>query len=235
MVEDDKRTKSLDSSKEINELLKEFYLPEDEPDEFTTFFCDLETKLQDQDPGNKINKSIDSIENSYLLRQEKLEKIINRLEKGEFDAEVKKTKPSSRPKFKKLKTTALVSSLLLALTLAGIASFKKYNKYNFISPDNANVEWRDFDLTHHQEQKLAGIESNYNDIFSREGKFIDEKKSALEDEINKEKPDFGLIDQYHRQILDHEVILKREQLNSFLEKRFILNEKQSLKLIRELK
>ena len=57
----------------------------------------------------------------------------------------------------------------------------------------------------------------------------------LDKELTKANPNLSLIDKYQREILDNEITLKRQEVNVFIEKRFVLSEKQTLKLLKALR
>ncbi len=217
---------------EVLDLLQNFYQPEStEIEEFTEFYAAIEKKLAQQNPVSRIAKLGNDIENSLNEREQKLSQYIRRLEQ-------KKIKPKKKLEKKpqlQFGIKIAASILVLALVaLASIASLRNMQSYNYISLDGDDIDWKILNLNEEQQTKLQDINQSWKAFQAKESSTIEERKSKLIAEMNKEKPDFSLMDKYQRDILDHEVALKREKLNSFLEKRFILSEAQSLKLIKEM-
>lgn len=218
---------------EVLDLLQNFYQPEStEMEEFTEFYAAIEKKLTKQNPVSRIAKLGNDLENSLNEREQKLAQYIKRLEQKKIKPKKKleEKKPQSFFSFK-----LIASILVLALVaLASIASLKNMQSYNYISLEGDDIDWKILNLDKEQQTKLQDINQSWQAFQAKETSLIEERKSKLITEMSKEKPDFSLMDKYQRDILDHEVALKREKLNSFLEKRFILSEEQSLKLMKEM-
>lgn len=135
--------------------------------------------------------------------------------------------------FKKL---AVAASLVLALGLASFAGYKYRDEYNYMLPpeDSSNIRWASLGLTQAQSKRILEIENNWKEIRNSEEAIIEQVRSNLSKELAKEKPNLSLVDKYQRDILDHEIHMKREEVNSFMEKRFVLNESQTFKLFKQL-
>ncbi|MBT6844099.1 MAG: hypothetical protein HOA17_09970 [Candidatus Melainabacteria bacterium] len=233
MIDKEDKTKNRDSKDrkpdEIIELLTNFYEPEDsEVEEFDLFFDSIEHKLEEQNPVNRISKISDQIETNISLREQKLAQLLRRLDQK------KNTSKTKRSKKFKLKPMIGVMVILLVITLASIARINNAQNYNYISLEGENLNWQSLNLNETQKTQLETIDNEWLAFKSTEDTLIDSRRTKLLAEMNASSPDFSQIDKYQREILDHEVILKRQKLNSFLEKRFILNEEQSLQLIREI-
>lgn len=222
------------SPEEIIDLLKSLYNPDlsIEMQDFDDFYQSIENKIEEQNPTNKINKAGREIDSNFYTRQMKLENLEKNLEQKTF--QVHKTK-KKKIKFSFSKAIMAACAVCLILTLAGIANFNNLPKYNFLNLEDENFDWSQLNLSQEQKQKIEEINHEWMNYSSKERGIIEAKRNKLTAEINKEKPDFSLMDKYQRDILDHEVNLKREKLNVFMEKRFVLDEAQSLELIRSLR
>lgn len=245
MTKDENKSNPKNSSDrepdEVLDLLQNFYQPEStEIEEFTEFYAAIEKKLNEQNPVSRIAKLGNDLENSLNEREQKLSQYIRRLEqkriKPQNTNKNKNTKKIEEKKPQSFFSTKLVASIvvLALVALASIASLKNMQSYNYISLEGDDIDWKILNLNEDQQTKLQAINQSWQAFQAKESSIIEERKSKLVTEMNKEKPDFSLMDKYQRDILDHEVAIKREKLNTFLEKRFILNEEQSLKLIREM-
>ncbi|MDA0771357.1 MAG: hypothetical protein O3C63_00270 [Cyanobacteria bacterium] len=233
MIDKEDKTKNKDSKDrkpdEIIELLTNFYEPEDlEIEEFDLFFDSIEQKLEDQNPVNRISKISDQIETNINLREQKLAQLLRRLDQKKNTSQVKKSKKL------KLKPIIAIVVILLLITLASIARINNTQNYNYISLEGENLDWQSLNLNETQKTQLEAIDNEWLAFKSSEETLIESRRTKLVTEMNASSPDFLQIDKYQREILDHEVMLKRQKLNTFLEKRFILNEEQSLQLIREI-
>ena len=233
MIDKEDKTKNKDfkdkKPDEIIELLTNFYEPEDsELEEFDLFFDSIEQKLEDQNPVNRISKISDQIETNINLREQKLAQLLRRLDQKK---NTKKTKKSKQFKFKPVIGIVVI---LLLITLASIARINNTQNYNYISLEGENLNWQSLNLNETQKTQLEAIDNEWLAFKTTEEALIKSRRTKLLAELNATAPDFSQIDKYQREILDHEVILKRQKLNTFLEKRFILNEEQSLELIREI-
>lgn len=215
---------------EIIELLENFYQVEDsETEDFDLFFDSIEQKITEQNPANRISKIGDDIENNINLREQKLSRFLRRLEQK--NGKTKKKPKSNKPKLKQIVGVIVVLTLI---ALASFANLDNFKSYNYISLEGDDINWQILELDENQRNKLKTINDEWISFKTTEENLINHKRSNLLLEMNSTNPNFALIDKYQREILDHEVILKRQKLNVFLEKRFILNEEQSLKLIREI-
>lgn len=232
MIDKEDKNKSKDRKPdEIIELLENFYqVEESEIEEFDLFFDSIEQKIEEQNPATRISKIGDQIETNFNSREQKLSQLLRRLEQKSNQPKKKKRKINNS----KLKQIFGVALILILVTLASFASFKNSNSYNYISLEAEDIDWKILDLNQEQKTKLSEIDSTWTSFKASEEGLIEQRRTQLLAEMNKETPNFSQIDKYQREVLDHEVILKRQKLNSFLEKRFILNEEQSLKLIREI-
>lgn len=233
MIDKEDKTKNKDSKDrkpdEIIELLTNFYEPEDlEIEEFDLFFDSIEQKLEDQNPVNRISKISDQIETNINLREQKLAQLLRRLDQKKNTSQVKKSKKL------KLKPIIAIVVILLLITLASIARINNTQNYNYISLEGENLDWQSLNLNETQKTQLEAIDNEWLAFKSSEETLIESRRTKLVTEMNASSPDFLQIDKYQREILEHEVMLKRQKLNTFLEKRFILNEEQSLQLIREI-
>lgn len=233
MIDKEDKTKNKDSKDrkpdEIIELLTNFYEPEDsELEEFDLLFDSIEQKLEDQNPVNRISKISDQIETNINLREQKLAQLLRRLDQKKNTSKVKKSKKL------KLKPIIAIVVILLLITLTSIARINNTQNYNYISLEGENLDWQNLNLNETQKTQLEAIDNEWLAFKSSEETLIENRRTKLLAEMNATAPDFSQIDKYQREILDHEVMLKRQKLNTFLEKRFILNEEQSLQLIREI-
>ncbi|MDD9898170.1 MAG: hypothetical protein OXU45_04125 [Candidatus Melainabacteria bacterium] len=226
-----KKDKSKDRKPDdIIELLEDLYEPnESEMTEFDLFFDGIEQKIDEQNPVNRISKIGDKIEDNINYREQKLSQLVRRLEQ-KSKTKARKQKKSPNRFLSILSAAALVT----LIALAGFAGFKNFKSYNYINLEAENIDWDILKLSKEQKDQLQEIDNQWLSLKTQEEAFIEDKRATLIAEMNQPKPNFSLIDKYQREILDHEVMLKRTKLNSFLEKRFILNEEQSLKLIREI-
>lgn len=218
---------------EVLDLLQKFYQPElTEMEEFSDFYSNIEKKLTEQNPVSRVTKLGDAIENSLNEREQKLSQYVRRLEQKKVKP--KKTTPV-KSKFKFSVKKAIASVVVLALVaLASIASLKNIQHYDYSKLDGDAVDWQSLNLSEAQQAKMQEINQSWKAFQAHELSIIQERQSKLAAEMTSEKPDFSLMDKCQRDILDHEVAIKREKLNTFLEKRFILNEEQSLKLVKEM-
>ncbi len=224
---------------EVLDLLQEFYQPEMEDlQEFTEFYDAIDRKLTEQNPVHRISKLGDDLEASLSEREQKLAKYIRRLEQKRTQAD---QRPNPQPPSQPVTSRSYFSFKLLAsilvlvlIALASIASLKNLQSYNYISLEGDDIDWKTLNLTEKQQSKLQEVNQSWTAFQAQEQSFIDKRRNQLIEEMSKDKPDFSLMDKYQRDILDHEVALKREKLNSFLEKRFILTEEQSLKLMKAM-
>lgn len=137
---------------------------------------------------------------------------------------------------KKYKKAAIIVALTAIVGLGGIASFKYKEEYNYVLlPEDGDIKWSKLGLNKEQKVKLSLVEEKWQDLKTSEEEFINSRKANLDKELSKQSPNLRLIDKLQREILDHEILLKREEANSFLEKRFILTEEQTFKLLEQLK
>lgn len=229
MVNNKDKSKDRDSD-EIIELLGNFYEPDDsEMTDFGLFFDSIEQKIDEQNPVNRISKIGNSIEDNINYREQKLSQLVRRLEQ-------KSKTPKQKPKRRTGKILSILgaAALIVLITLASIASLKNFQSYNYINLEAENIDWNILNLSDEQKTQVQEIDNQWQSFKTQEDSFIEDRRSKLLSEMNQSKPNFSLIDKYQREILDHEIMLKRTKLNTFLEKRFILNEEQSLKLIREI-
>lgn len=213
---------------EVVDLLKEFYQPDEQLQEFEEFYQAIEDKLEAANPLNKIQNANNQMQDSYLRREQRLEEFITQLEQTQI------IKKQNYQRAKYSKQILVVAVIILLIGLTSIARLQNTNKYNYVSVDSDVVDWNILGLTDLQKDELNKLDKAWHAVESKEQMLIATKKNLLAEEMQAEHPDLSLIDKYQRDILDHEANLKRERLNSFLEKRFILNEEQSLKLIHEI-
>ena len=213
---------------EVVDLLKEFYQPDEQLQEFEEFYQAIEDKLEAANPLNKIQNANNQMQDSYLRREQRLEEFITQLEQTQI------IKKQNYQRAKYSKQILVVAVIILLIGLTSIARLQNANKYNYVSVDSDVVDWNILGLTDLQKDELNKLDKAWHAVESKEQMLIATKKNLLAEEMQAEHPDLSLIDKYQRDILDHEANLKRERLNSFLEKRFILNEEQSLKLIHEI-
>ncbi len=222
-----------DIDKKILSLLKDFYQPEQEEDnssegkEFEVFFRNLKQKIDNDSVQKKVSGLASDLEHQYLNRQQRLFQAKNRLESGFFTK--KKNKFKSR---KLIKNSLIVGSIILSLGLAGIATFKNNDAYKVIDFQEKEKIWEELNLNSEQKNKIYKLEKQWQAYKNFENEKIQIVRTKLFKEINKKSPDLVLVDKYQREIFDLEMNLKKQEYNASLEKRFVLNQNQSLKYIR---
>ena len=239
MTQDDNKNKPNSKNSpdrepdEVLDLLQKFYQPESaEMEEFTGFYDSIEKKLTEQNPVSRITQSSNAIENNLNDREQKLSQYVRRLEQKKVKRKVvTPIKPKLNFSLKKIFTSILILALI---ALASIANLRNMQHDNHLNLEGDSIDWKILNLNQKQENKLQEIDQSWRAFQASELSTIEKCQSKLRAEMSEEKPDFSLIDKYQRDILDHEVAIKRERLNSFLEKRFLLDEEQSLKLVKAM-
>ena len=134
------------------------------------------------------------------------------------------------------KKHALVASLTLLVALGSIASLRYKDEYNYmIPPQDGEINWKALELKEDQVKKLNAIDDEWIAFKKQQEAIIVDRRMKLDKELTKANPNLSLIDKYQREILDNEITLKRQEVNVFIEKRFVLSEKQTLKLLKALR
>ncbi len=173
-----------------------------------------------------------------VIKEKVLRKDSNYPSKDEFWNEMEKIIDQEEVKTVKVfpyKKAAVAAMLLVAVGLGGIARFKYKEEYNYVlTPEDGAVKWNRLGLTNEQATKLDKIDKAWKSFKNEQEGFVDKRKMLLDREMSKKEPNLRLIDKYQREILDHEILLKREEANFFMEKRFLLSEKQTLKLLQQM-
>jgi len=119
------RSSSKLSPREVSELLRNFYQPEAAGiEDFDSFYAELDSKLDQEEPSSKIKMQRLVIEDQYTKREEDLKRRLK-------DINLKKPKTKSMELTAKLLVTALAALLVL-----GLASFAGY-KYAQRSPSSS--------------------------------------------------------------------------------------------------
>lgn len=211
---------------EIKELLNKHYGQAPEAQDFEGFFSELESKIDKNKEINEIASQTHDIYESYEKRQVKLKELFLNLR------EEAKSK-DNKHWFKKKKKILISVFLFCFLTLASIAAFNGFDNYNYIDMEHEKIDWKSLRLTKEQEAQIKKIENEWLEVEAKEKFSINQTQKKIQDEIKKDKPNLLLIDKYQRDILDKEVSLKREKARYFLEMRFLLDEDQTLKLLKQ--
>lgn len=229
---DEHDDKNLD--KKIVSLLKDFYQPDEtkesgqEEAEFDVFFRNIEDKLENDTPQKKISLLASDLEHQFLNRQQRLFQAKNRLESGFFETRENKFKLR-----KIVRNSVIVGTLLLCIGLGSIATFKNNDAYKLIDFEANQKVWQQLDLSSEQKRKIQELDNQWQSYKNFEAEKIQVAKTRLNKEINEKEPDLSLVNKYQREIFDLELHLKQQYFNNNLEKRFVLEPSQSLKLIRE--
>jgi hypothetical protein len=230
LVVDEHDDKNLD--KKIVSLLKDFYKPENSTEaqekEFEVFYRNIENKLENDTTQKKISKMASDLEHQLLNREQRLFQAKNRLESGFF--EVKKNKFKSR---KLVRNSLIIGSLLIGVGLGSIATFKNNDAYKVVDFETKDEVWDNLNLSSDQKLKINELDHQWQNYKNFEEEKIQVARTRLQKEINKDVPDFSLINKYQREIFDLELHVQQQKFNNSLEKRFVLDPNQSLQIIRE--
>jgi hypothetical protein len=231
------------ASDEVSGLLRSFYKPMESKlknphkmQEFTEFFEAIEQKIQDTEAINQISKVNKKIQMDYELREKKLKSLVNRLDdenqpKKKFkEVKLPRTHKKSAVNYSRLVFSSVI--VLLLVGLACIATFQYSTNYNYLVIEDKEIDWSKLNLTVEQKKQLEQIKNQWLSFQKDEAALIEDRKQKMNEELVKDKPNIALIDKYQREILDHEINIRREKANVFLEKRFVLNEEQTMKLLK---
>jgi hypothetical protein len=226
-MDDEKDNFDKEIPEDIKELLNKHYRPKDQGSpNFENFFSELESKIDKKKELDEIASQTKDIYESYEKRQVKLKSLLKNLL-------CEKERTPKTFTFSKRKKILLSVFILCFLTLASIATIRGIDSYNYIDIGQENIDWGSLKLSEEQKTQIKEIESKWIKLESSEKNTISFYREKLQEEIKKERPNFVLIDKYQRDILDKEISLKREKTRYFLEMRFLLNEEQTLKLLRQ--
>lgn len=251
---DDKGKEDYDFS-DLTNYLKKYYKPEEDQNQevqnFDQFWDSLNKKIEDTEPINKIANKHKALNDKYQKREETLKKLLEEAsnekdtfqkapfltsstkEQADLDLPFNKSEKEAYQKNLKQKSLSFILIILL-IGLAAYASFRYVSVYNYIPIEEQEFDWKELDLSKDQVEKLKEIDSKWLKFSKSIEDDLDDVKKSLHKELAKTKPNLSLVDKYHREILDKEIILKREKANVFLEKRFVLNEEQTLKLLKSI-
>jgi Spy/CpxP family protein refolding chaperone len=226
---DDHDNKDLD--KKMLSLIKDLYQPENQEQdeqEFEVFFRNLEDRLENDTMHKKVSGIASDLEHQFLTRQQRLFQAKNRFESGFFEKKENKFKQR-----KIVKTSFFIGAILLGIGLTSIATLRHNDAYKVIDFEKKNELWSELNLTKEQKKKIEQLDAQWK-IYSKANiERIQVAKAKLNNEINQASPDLSLVDKYQREIFELEQHLKKQKFNTDLEKRFLLNEKQSLMFVRE--
>ena len=161
-------------------------------------------------------------------QKQRLYQAKNRFESGFFS--VKKVKVKNR---NFIRNSIIIGSIVIGLSLAGIATFKNNDAYKVVDFESQDEIWQKLDLDLEQRKKIAEIDRQWQAYKNFEEEKIQIARTKLQKEINKAKPEFLLIDKYQGEIFDLELHIQQQKFNNNLEKRFVLEPEQSLKFVRE--
>ncbi len=220
---------------EINRLLETCYQPDySEMQNFDDFFSEIEEKIEASKPHYQASTFNNQIEAKLLNREQKLNRYRQRLEDRQKHREAEQQVEVKRPeKRKTINSKLFLATFIIAmLGLASIASLRNHRASQLPSSSSQEYDWQKLNLSAEQKKQMTIIDKELENFVLHSQAQIQIRKEKLLREINKDHPDFAIIDKYERDILDIEASLKQAKHNSFVEKRFLLSEQQSIALIK---
>ena len=225
----------------VSEILLGHYKPTQGVSEtsmdFDAFMDAVNEGIENESPSARLKKRSEDVEVDYEKRQRILKAFVQE-EPGS-----KKKRKADEPKLifetskkKKTKPSGLgkLLSVFVIVALIGMGAFASYKyvtKYNYITIEEHGVDWSKLALSSEQKDRLKQIDTKWQEFEQEQEQYINERRELLTEELAKDKPSLVLLDKYQREVLDREIQLKREKAHVFLEKRFVLNEEQTLKLL----
>lgn len=206
-------------------------LPESKKIEITNHLIECSECRQNY---NKLNKVGKLLKQEYKVPDDSEIKLPEKLFWKELNKKLPEGFVVSKKRVLPKAKIAVALAVFIVISLASIASFKQKNNYNYIGLEDERINWSSLKLDKEQQKQISEIEQDWKSFKKEQERFIKASKDKLSKELARERPNLMLVDKYHRDILDHEILLKREKSNIFLEKRFVLSEEQTLSLLRQI-
>ena len=126
----------------------------------------------------------------------------------------------------------LAIATIIALSLAAFAKINFDNLYNFVSTKQIKI-WGKLELTEKQKTAINKLESELAEFQELQERKRNKLEEQIKAELKQEVPNLDKVDRHHTALLKLDIISQRFEAENSLKKRYILNEEQTLKLLRD--